>query len=185
MSQSPFPASFYDRSVEQVAPDLLGAILRIQTGRLSVIGRIVETEAYGGPDDLASHAAFRKSGLVRYMHGPPGSIYVYTAYGVYPCLNLVTGPEGEPSAVLIRAVSLIKPVPDDRTASGPGRLGRAIGLSVDHNGSMATAPPITIFHGESPTHEIATGPRVGVKRGDNRHWRFAISGHPAVSRPRL
>lgn len=179
------PASFYDRQVEQVARDLLGAVLRAQTGQQTLIGRIVETEAYGGPEDLASHAAFRKTGLVRYMHGPPGSIYVYTAYGMYPCLNLVTGPDGEPSAVLIRAVSLIEPELDDRTASGPGRLGRAMGLSVDHNGTMATGSPISIIQGELPVPEIAAGPRVGVKRGDNRHWRFAIPGHAAVSRPRL
>jgi DNA-3-methyladenine glycosylase len=185
MSRSALPASFYDRPVEQVARDLLGASLHAQAGDRAVVGQIVETEAYGGPDDLASHAAFRKSGLVRFMFGPPGSLYVYTAYGMYPCLNLVTGPDGEASAVLIRAISLVKPEPDDRTASGPGRLGRAIGLSVDHNGLPATGQPLSICQGESTVVEIVSGPRVGVKRGDHRHWRFAIPGHPAVSRPRI
>ena len=185
MIQAPLQPSFYDRPAEQVARDLLGARLHAESESGLITGQIVETEAYGRPEDLASHAAFRKSGLVRYMSGPPGSIYVYTAYGMYPCLNLVAGPDGEPSAVLIRAVSLTCPEHDDRSASGPGRLGRAIGLSVEQNGALATGPPLWITPAGSDVGEIATGPRVGVRRGDHRHWRFAIAGHPAVSRPRI
>jgi DNA-3-methyladenine glycosylase len=185
MVRSPLPVSFYDRPVEQVARDLLGSRLCVDHGEIWLEAVIVETEAYGGPEDLASHAAFRRTGLVRYMHGPPGTFYIYAAYGMYPCLNLVTGPHGDPSAVLIRAASITEPEPDDRTASGPGRLGRAIGLSVDHNGLLATDPPFWISGSSAPPGQIASGPRVGVKRGDHRHWRFAIVGHPAVSRPRL
>ncbi|MEX2425890.1 MAG: DNA-3-methyladenine glycosylase, partial [Thermomicrobiaceae bacterium] len=150
-----------------------------------ITGIIVETEAYGGAEDLASHAAFRKTGYVTYMTGPSGTLYVYKAYGTYPCLNIVTGPEGKASAVLIRAISMQAPEPDDRSASGPGRLGRRIELSTAHNGHELLHPPFWIEPGSSETVEVATGPRVGVKRGDGRHWRFAIAGHPAVSRPRL
>jgi DNA-3-methyladenine glycosylase len=184
MNRDPLPQEFYERPVEQVAPDLLGAFLHAETEITSVVGRIVETEAYGGPEDLASHAAFRKTGYVQWMWGAPGTIYVYKAYGMYPCLNIVTGPEGEPSAVLIRAMSIVVPELDNRSASGPGRLGRHVGLDTHHNGHELMTPPYWVTSSEDlPGHPV-TGPRVGVKRGDGRHWRFAISQHPAVSRPR-
>ena len=185
MNVCPYPESFYDRPVEQVAIDLLGSRLHAITHEANVGGIIVETEAYGGPEDLASHAAFRRTGLVQHMYGPPGTIYVYKAYGMYPCFNVVTGPDGEASAVLIRALSLVHPEPDNRSASGPGRLGRTIGLDTGHNGIWLTEPPFWITQPESGDFKVACGLRVGVKRGDDRHWRFAIEGHPAVSRPRL
>lgn len=178
-------ASFYDGPVEQVARDLLGARLHATGETGAIVGEIVEVEAYGGPEDLASHSAFRRTGLVQYMYGPPGTIYVYKAYGMYPCFNVVTGPDGQASAVLIRALSIIRPESDDRSASGPGRLGRYIGLDTDRNGHRLTVPPFWITRPEAIAGEIASGPRVGVKRGDHRHWRFAIAGHPAVSRPRM
>jgi DNA-3-methyladenine glycosylase len=178
------PATFYDRPVEQVARDLLGALLVSGTGEARTSGVIVETEAYGGPDDLASHAAFRKTGVVEYMYGPAGTIYVYLAYGMYPCLNIVTGPAGEPSAVLIRAVSIRSPNRDDRSASGPGRLGRFLGIDVSWNGASITRPDFCIARSDDPPVRIETGPRVGVKRGDGRNWRFLMPDHPAVSRAR-
>jgi DNA-3-methyladenine glycosylase len=179
------PESFYVRPVEQVAHDLLGACLNAETLEGQVRGIIVETEAYGGPDDLASHAAFRKSGYVKHMWGPPGTVYVYKAYGMYPCLNIVTGTDGEAAAVLVRAISVLEPEPDNKIASGPGRLGRVIGLSTRHNGLMIYERPYWITPAKQAPSEVAIGPRVGVKRGDHRHWRFAIPDHPAVSRPKL
>jgi DNA-3-methyladenine glycosylase len=177
--------SFFDRAVEQVSRDLLGAVLHAETVTGIVSGTIVETEAYGGPDDLASHAAFRKTGYVKHMWGPPGTIYVYKAYGMYPCFNIVTGQEGDAAAVLLRAISVLQPVLDDRVASGPGRLGRHVGLNTGHNGLLIFDRPFWISPATTAPNAIATAPRVGVKRGDRRHWRFAIAGHPAVSRPRL
>lgn len=179
------PRSFFARPVEQVARDLLGTFLHVETTLEKIVGRIVESEAYGGVDDLASHAAFRKTGYVKHMWGPSGTIYVYKAYGVYPCFNIVTGDDGEASAVLLRAMEILEPEQDSRSASGPGRLGRHIGLSTSFNGTPITESPFQLFTGDTPPDTIATGPRVGVKRGDQRHWRFAIPGHPAVSRPRL
>jgi DNA-3-methyladenine glycosylase len=183
--RSCLPPEFYDRPVEIVARDLLGSGLVAINGGETIAGVIVETEAYGDEGDHASHAAFRRTGLVQAMWGPPGTLYVYKAYGMYPCFNVVTGPEGIPSAVLIRAMRILQPQRDDRAASGPGRLGRSIGLDIRHNGHHLTRPPFLINVGTLDSFDVTTGTRVGVKRGDQRPWRFAIAGHPAVSRPRL
>lgn len=177
------PTTFYEGPAEQVARDLLGAHLHACVEGQEIIGMIVETEAYGGAEDLASHASFRKNGVVQAMWGPPGTLYVYRAFGMYPCFNVVTGPKGEPSAVLIRAMSIQSPDPDDRAASGPGRLGRRLGLSTEHNGHHLSAPPFWIGPGHTPLADVRAGARVGVKRGDGRLWRFALAGHPAVSQP--
>jgi DNA-3-methyladenine glycosylase len=185
MHPEPLPVDFFERPVEQVARDLLGACLHAQTDSGILIGRIVETEAYGGPEDPASHAAFRKSGYVRYMWGPPRSLYVYKAYGVYPCFNVVTGEEGNASAVLLRALEILTPEHDVKSASGPGRLGRTIDLDTSHNGHLLIEPPFWFSEPTEPADEIATAVRVGVKRGEPLQWRFAIPGHPAVSRPRI
>ncbi len=181
MDANPLPTRFYDRPVEQVARDLLGARLCVEHSGASLEGVIVETEAYGGPEDLASHSAFRRNGVVRAMWGPPGTLYVYKAYGMYPCFNVVTGPEGEPSAVLIRAVSIVSPEHDDKSASGPGRLGRRIGLDIDHNDHLLAKPPFWIERAQSLHEQIVNGPRVGVNRGDTRYWRFGVASHPALS----
>jgi DNA-3-methyladenine glycosylase len=185
MSTEVIPPSFFARDVEQVARDLLGSYLHARSDNGVVVGKIVETEAYGGPEDLASHAAFRKSGYVKYMWGPPGTLYVYKAYGVYPCFNVVTGDQGEASAVLLRALEIHTPEFDNTAASGPGRLGRVIGLKTAHNGHLLTEPPFWFSPREDEPERISTGVRVGVKRGEPHNWRFAIPGHPAVSRPKL
>jgi DNA-3-methyladenine glycosylase len=181
------PAAFYDRPVTSVARDLIGATLVSEQAGTLVAGRIVETEAYGDERDPASHASFRKNGLVRAMWGAPGTLYVYTAYGLYPCFNAVTGPKGEAGAVLIRALEILHPEFDcgqrSGVASGPGRVGRAIALTVSANGASLRQRPIWVQGGEF-TCEIVTAPRVGVRRGTEVHWRFAVLGHHAVSRPR-
>src|SRR5690606_27538077 len=133
-------ASFYERPVVDVARDLLGCLLVSQHDGITTAGLIVETEAYAGPDDPASHAAFRRNGTVTAMWGPPGRAYVYLAYGVYPCFNVVTGPEGEAAAVLIRAIAPVAGIEHmavrrggadgPRLASGPGRLAVALGITL-------------------------------------------------------
>jgi DNA-3-methyladenine glycosylase len=154
--------------VTQIARDLIGRSLVVHHDGKSICGLIVETEAYGGADDPASHAAFRPGGRAAAMSGPPGTIYVYSAYGVYPCFNIVTGPGGEPSAVLIRAV-LIEG--EQRVTSGPGRLTRAMGISSDDHGSVVGEARFNITAARLPMVIVAT-PRIGISRGLDLHWRF-------------
>ncbi len=182
---------WFARDVIDVARDLLGCLIVSQLGDVTVVGMIVETEAYDGEDDPACHAAFRKNGLVEAMSGPRGSLYVYRAYGVYPCFNVVAGPGQRPSAVLVRAVSPVTNVaemarrtgrdPGHRVASGPGLTGRALGVSTADNGRSLQAPPVWLQPG-SPVDEIVAGPRIGITRGTEHHWRFGIAGHPALSK---
>ncbi len=117
---------YFAAEVTTLARDLIGRALVVTSPERRVVGVIVETEAYGGVDDPASHAAFRPGGRASAMFGPPGMVYVYSAYGVYPCFNIVTGPEGTPSAILIRGVQLDG---DSLVTSGPGRLTRAMGIT--------------------------------------------------------
>jgi DNA-3-methyladenine glycosylase len=188
------------------APDAV----RLATPR---IGRIVEVEAYGGPDDRASHARFgRNAPTARnaVMFGPPGIAYVYLVYGMYDCLNVVTGPEWSASAVLIRAVEpldgvdsmrasraahrgrLGARVDDVRLASGPGLVAAAFGLDRSWTGTDLCDPAAALRlepadAGDPPVTTITSSPRVGVayagEEWASRPWRFAIAGHASVSRP--
>src|SRR5919199_1868121 len=103
-SSEALPADWYERPVQQVARDLLGCVLVSERPEGLAAGRIVEAEAYGDERDPASHASFRRNGLVRAMWGAPGTLYVSRAYGFSPCLNFVCCPVDEPAAVLIRAI---------------------------------------------------------------------------------
>src|SRR2546428_9272127 len=105
-----FPRSFYSRPALDVASDLLGKVLVRRLGRRSLAEKIVETEAYVGPHDLACHASKGHTPRTSIMFGPPGYTYVYMIYGFYFCLNVVTEPKGYPAAVLIRAVEPIENV---------------------------------------------------------------------------
>ena len=183
---------WYVRPVVDVARDLLGCLIVSATGDTLVAGVIVETEAYDGEDDPASHASFRRNGLVQAMWGPRGSLYVYRAYGVYPCFNVVAGPDSRPSAVLVRAISPAVNLvvmaertgrtANARVASGPGLTGRALGIDVSHNGIRLQAWPVWIQPGEHPT-AIVTAPRIGITRGTDERWRFGIASHPSLSKP--
>ncbi len=184
-------SDWYERSVIDVARDLLGCLIVSVLHGETVAGMIVETEAYDGEDDPASHSAFRKKGLVEAMWGPRGSLYVYRAYGMYPCFNVVAGPGRRPSAVLVRAISPVinadamarrtgRP-PDQRVASGPGLTGRALGISPADNGHLLHEPPVWIQPGDARGNVVA-GPRIGITRGTEHHWRFGIEGHPALSK---
>lgn len=185
------PVSFYERPAEDVARALLGCVLVSRRPVGLAAGVIVEAEAYGGLDDPASHAAFRRNGHVRLMWGPGGRVYVYRAYGVYPCFNVVTGREGTAEAVLIRAlepvagldvmVTRVGAQPESRLASGPGKLSLALGITLDDNGLPLDRSPLWIEPGEAPA-SIAVGPRVGVRRAADRPLRFGVAGHPSLSR---
>lgn len=197
------PLSWYERPAPVVARELLGAILVSVIEDCLVAGVIVEVEAYAGPEDPASHAARFRQGPARSMWGPSGHTYVYRAYGVYPCLNVVTDPDGVPGAVLLRAafplagVGIMRErrqrkrrsgnrrfVPLEHLARGPGALAQAFGISTEHHGLPLDRPPVWIQPGRSE-FAIICGPRVGIRSGRELHWRFAVANHPAVSRPRL
>jgi DNA-3-methyladenine glycosylase len=175
--------TFLARSPEAVAADLVGATLVVR-GEHPRHATIVEVEAYGGSDDPASHAWRGPTPRNAVMFGLAGHLYVYRSYGVHWCANVVTGEAGAASAVLLRAVSL-----EGETAgiaSGPGRLTRALGIVGDDNGLdlCARESRIALYARADAGVEVAVARRVGITREVERPWRFAWSGHPAVSRPR-
>lgn len=181
-----------------VAPHLLGRLLSVGTGPLARSGRIVEVEAYEGPDDPASHAFRGPTDRNRIMFGPSGKLYVYQSYGVHWCANIVCGPVEEPGAVLIRAVEPVDGMdamwvdrPSARRvvdlASGPGKLCAALGVGRGHNGADLLSPAAAVRLGAGQVLEadqVVAGPRIGISRATERLWRFAESGNPHVSRPR-
>ncbi|MDH3402840.1 MAG: DNA-3-methyladenine glycosylase [Acidobacteriota bacterium] len=197
------PRSFFRRSAVELAPDLLGRyVVRELAGeRLAV--RIVETEAYLGAEDRASHAwNGRRTERTRALYRPGGFAYVYFIYGMHHMLNVVAGTSADGSAVLVRAGEPARgvatmlaarglegsPRPGD-VAGGPGRLCRALTIDRSANGVPLWRGPLRIAHGEPVAPgDVAVGPRVGVGyAGAAAAWplRFAVRGNPHVSRPRL
>jgi DNA-3-methyladenine glycosylase len=185
---------FFDRPVDEVARDLLGCYLVRSVGEGSVGGRIVETEAYGGPGDPGSHADRAPNGRARIMFGPWGVVYVYFTYGMHHCMNIVTGPEGTASAVLLRAIEPVWGVPlmrrgapeslsDGHLASGPGRICRALGVDLSLNGTSLADGPIRVLRSRGTSEESYSGLRVGLSSDDGRPWRFWLPS-PSVSRSR-
>jgi DNA-3-methyladenine glycosylase len=180
-----------------VARDLLGCLLVSEIGGAWCVGEIVETEAYIGPEDDASHASARIGRTPRneVMFGAPGIAYVYRSYGIHWCLNAVSGSEGFPSAVLIRAlrpIAGIETMRERRTGRvdrellrGPGKLCAALGVDLDCNGASLLAPPLWIAAGESyPDAAVASGPRIGITRAADLPLRFHVRGSPWVSATR-
>ena len=181
--------SFYNRPTIEVARGLLGKIL--VHGRAA--GRIVETEAYLGGDDLASHSARGITKRTRVIFGPPGHAYVYFIYGMYECLNLVAEPEGKPGCVLIRALEPVAGIgimqqrrPRARTlrdlACGPGRLTLAMGITRAQNGADVTRGDLVVRkpRKEAPI-EIEVTKRIGITKCAELPLRYAIAGNPFVS----
>jgi DNA-3-methyladenine glycosylase len=176
------PLSFFRRDPATVARALLGCAL-VRGDRAGVI---VETEAYLGPDDLASHARFGPTARTAVMFGPGGVSYVYLCYGVHEMMNIVTGPDGEPGAVLLRGLAPLVGLPDDLAVGrGPGKLTRALGIhrSGDDRVSL-DGDRFFVARWDKP-RAVAVGPRVGVDYAGacaERPLRFWIDGHPSVSR---
>jgi DNA-3-methyladenine glycosylase len=172
--------------VLDVAPRLLGAVLR----RGEVAVRLTEVEAYDGPADPGSHAYRGPTPRNSVMFGPPGFLYVYFTYGMHYCCNVVTGPEGTPSAVLLRAGDVVagvevarsrRPRSTDRDlARGPARLCQTLGIDLVDNGVDLTCGSLTLEPGE-PVTTVSTGPRVGLRGAPDRPWRFWVTGDPTVS----
>lgn len=189
------PRAFYDRETEVVARELLGMVLECRTREGRASGRIVETEAYLGEHDLACHAATGRSARTEPLYGPPGTAYVYFIYGMYWCFNAVTRAEGEPSAVLVRAIEPIEGIdlmrarrgprvrkPADLT-NGPGKLCQALGLDRRHNGLSLASPPLTIRRGEPVSRDnVTVTPRIGITRCADWPLRWLVTDSPYVSR---
>ena len=178
------PRAFYDRDTIVVAKELLGKFLVHISGGVERIGKIVETEAYLGPHDLAAHSARGLTGRTKTMFGPPGHAYVYFIYGMYFCMNVVTEREGHASAVLLRAIEPVKNI-EGRTC-GPGLLCRAMKIEKRLNGRDLLSDDFFIAEpGTAGSFSIVKCPRVGVdyaKHWAKRHLRFYIKGNPCVSR---
>lgn len=169
-----------------MAKDLLGKVLcrRLDDGTV-LRARVVETEAYHGTDDAASHAHGGPTPRSAIMFGPPGYAYVYLIYGMWCCLNAVTGPKGFPSAVLLRAVH----VPgDERAGAGPGRLCRAMQIDRELNGAdLARGRELWLADDGARAAAVASGRRIGVDYAGawaRKPWRFWLAGDPAVSKRR-
>jgi DNA-3-methyladenine glycosylase len=174
--------------VLEVAPRLLGATLR--HGDVAV--RITEVEAYDGINDPGSHAANGPTPRNQLMFGPPGFLYVYFIYGMHHCANVVCGPDGQASAVLLRAGEVIEGIelarswrrgPDRDLARGPARLCAALGIDLAQKGSSLVDGPVRLELAASVAPEaISTGPRVGLRHAAERPWRFWLTDDPTVSR---
>lgn len=170
-----------------VAQALIGATLRVD----GVGGLIVETEAYD-QDDPASHSHAGRTARNAAMFGPPGHAYVYRSYGLHWCLNLVCREAGHGAGVLIRAIQPVHGIERMRQrrgvqelrllASGPGRVGQALGITREHNGLSVDTPPFELQAAETPP-SLVTGPRIGISKAIEAPWRFGLAGSPFLSRP--
>jgi DNA-3-methyladenine glycosylase len=179
---SPLPLAFAARDTAEVARDLLGRLLVHRTARGLRVGRIVETEAYLGPHDLACHTSKGRTARTEVMFGPPGHAYVFLVYGMHHCVNVVTGGG---AAVLLRAVEPVEGVAAGLRTDGPGRLTKALGLTLRHNALPLDALPLFLAAGDAvPPRRIARGPRIGVayaKTWANKPLRFWVKDSDRVS----
>ncbi|MFG6667299.1 DNA-3-methyladenine glycosylase [Halomonas sp. HNIBRBA4712] len=195
--QAPLPRDFYDRDTLDVARALLGCqLVRRVNGEL-IAATIVETEAYRGATDSACHAHRRRTPRTEAMFGPPGHAYVYLVYGMHSLLNIVTQPEGNPCAVLVRAVEpcvnedamrRARVARNRELCNGPGKLTRA--LSIDralYGEDMTRAHRLWVVQGTAPEH-VSSGPRVGIDYAEpldrDAPWRLWVTGNPWVSKAR-
>ena len=182
--------SFLDGPVLEVAARLLGAVLR--SGEVAV--RITEVEAYDGPHDPGSHAFRGKTARNAVMFGPSGRLYVYFTYGMHHCCNVVCGPDGTASAVLLRAGEVVdgldvarsrRPGAVDRDlARGPALLCRVLGIATSDDGTDLSTGAIRLQPPAAEPEAVETGPRVGLRLAADRPWRFWLAGDPTVSRYR-
>ena len=188
MTLDPGTAEFYERSVHEVARDLVGCVVR----HAGSAGRIVETESYH-EQDAACHAYAGLTERTKPLFGPPAVAYVYRSYGIHALLNAVAEPEGVGAAVLIRALEPVEGIDlmrarrglhDERAlCSGPGKLTQALDIELDHNETPLVGGPIEILpRTEEPS--LVTGVRIGITRDAHLPWRFCDASRAGyVSRP--
>jgi DNA-3-methyladenine glycosylase len=184
------PYSFYDRSVHEVARELIGCVVR----HGETAGRIVETESYH-MEEPASHAFAGVTERTRTLYGEPGRAYVYFSYGVHSLLNAVAEPEGVGAAVLIRALEPVDGIEVMRArrgleraeelCSGPGKLTQALDIGLSLNGSSLVDGPIELLTREPGAREprVVVGERVGITKAVELPWRFCDADSRHVSRP--
>ena len=177
---------FFHRDPVKVARELLGDLLVYEhPARGRLIGRIVETEAYRGEEDLACHASSGPTPRNAPLYGPPGRCYVYLIYGMYNMFNAVTSEEGEPAAVLIRALEPVEGL--SLETDGPGKLTRAMDITRDLNNEPLNGDKITIVEDHSyPDSHIRSAPRIGVDYAGiwaELPWRFLVASSPWISKP--
>jgi DNA-3-methyladenine glycosylase len=182
------PRSFYQRPAKTLARALLGKLLVRQEGPVQRIGRIVEVEAYLGPQDLAAHSSKGRTARTEVMFGPAGHAYVYLIYGIHHCMNVVAGGQGEGSAVLLRA---LEPVANlEGRSQGPGLLCKAMGIDLSHYGWDLCSDDLFIaearaLHLRFPRQSIVARPRIGVDYAGAwaaKPLRFYLEGNPFISR---
>lgn len=188
------PVAFFRRPAEVVAAELLGMVVESSVGGELTQGRIVETEAYLGYDDPASHGYLhRRTARNEALFGPSGSWYVYLSYGMHWCANLVCQRAGLASAVLLRAVEPLTGleimrqrrggVPDRELCSGPGKLSQALGITRDLDGSRMLGSPVVVRRAASIEEiAIAATPRIGITKAADWPLRFCLAGSPWISR---
>lgn len=175
------------RNVHEVAPELVGAELYVD----GVGGRIVEVEAYDHDDPAAHGYGNRRTARNASMFLSGGHAYVYRSYGIHWCLNVVTGEEGEASAVLIRALEPLSGLEEMRArrgaedvrllAAGPGRLCQALGVTAEHDGATLDAPPFDLRPAPRQV-DVVVGTRVGITKAVEHPWRYGLAGSRFVSR---
>jgi DNA-3-methyladenine glycosylase len=192
VSRRPVPRAFFERPVLDVARDLLGRDVAVESPPGTVVVRLSEVEAYRGADDMGSHAYRGRTTRNEVMFGEAGFVYVYFTYGMHWCMNLVCQAPGEAAAVLLRAGRVVggaeiaasrRPGSSPRElARGPARLTKALGIDGTLNGADLVRGPIRVLPGEPVADDlVVTGPRVGVARGGDLPWRFSVAGDPTVS----
>jgi DNA-3-methyladenine glycosylase len=171
--------SFFNRSVHEVAPDLIGATLLFN----GVGGIIVEVEAYHHTDP-AAHSYNGQTPRNAVMFGPPGFAYVYRSYGIHWCVNAVCEPKGSASAVLIRALEPTEGIAAMKRllCSGPGRLTEALGITIAHNGLPLDRDPFELRERAADV-AVACGPRIGITKAADLPWRYVLKGSRYLSKP--
>jgi DNA-3-methyladenine glycosylase len=194
--------SFFDRDPRQVCPEFLGKLIVRREGRKLLAGRVVEVEAYLGADDLAAHAAARRTARNSVLFGPPGHAYVYFIYGVHYCLNISCLPEGEAGCILVRALEPVKGIAEMAKArnlagldlnsvrnlrllaSGPGKLCQAMGITRQRdNGKDMVSPrsDLQVLDDGCKVENVFVTRRVGITKSADMPLRYVIAGSPFVS----
>lgn len=194
MQSKKLKRKFFAQSTLQVAQELLGKYLVLKQNGTLLSGKIVETEAYIGKDDPASHAFGRITPRNRIMYGPPGYAYIYFIYGNHYCLNFVTEKEGFPAAVLIRALEPsggIEKMSENRNSAtaenltnGPGKLCQALGIDKKFNGLDVTSGSLFVEDRNEEVFQIKNSTRIGVREGSDKKWRFYVAKNSFVSKIR-
>jgi DNA-3-methyladenine glycosylase len=195
------PTTFYARPTLDVLADIIGKVLVHDHPSGCTAGAIVEAEAYIGEDDPACHAAPGPTRRNAPLYGPPGRAYVYLNYGLHALVNAVTEPEGQPAAILIRALEPIEgvdlmrerrvarrrvgagPVPEVDLCRGPGNLTVAMGIDLGLNTADLTRGPLRLEDRGIVAGALDYSGRIGIRHAADRLWRCHWRGHSSVSRP--